>query len=46
MSKRLDSIYRAGRSSNWIKVKNRQHPAMARVVEAFSYKIASYHGRS
>jgi bifunctional non-homologous end joining protein LigD len=35
VSKRRDSTYRAGRSSTWIKVKNRQHPAMARVREAF-----------
>jgi bifunctional non-homologous end joining protein LigD len=36
VSKRRDSTYRAGRSPNWIKVKNRQHPAMYRVMEAFS----------
>ena len=36
VSKRRDSTYRAGRSPNWIKVKNRQHPAMDRVKEAFS----------
>jgi bifunctional non-homologous end joining protein LigD len=36
VSKRQDSVYRAGRSPNWIKVKNRKHPAMARVKEAFS----------
>jgi bifunctional non-homologous end joining protein LigD len=36
VSKRRDSTYRAGRSPNWIKVKNRQHPAMERVKEAFS----------
>jgi len=36
VSKHRDSIYRAGRSPNWIKVKNRKHPAMYRVMEAFS----------
>jgi bifunctional non-homologous end joining protein LigD len=34
VSKRRDSTYRAGRSPNWIKVKNRKHPAMYRVMEA------------
>jgi hypothetical protein len=27
--------YRAGRSGRWIKVKNRQHPAFARVRDQF-----------
>jgi bifunctional non-homologous end joining protein LigD len=36
VSKRRESAYRAGRSPNWIKVKNRKHPAMYRVMEAFS----------
>jgi ATP-dependent DNA ligase len=36
VSKRRDRPYRAGRSPDWIKVKNRQHPAMERVKEAFS----------
>jgi bifunctional non-homologous end joining protein LigD len=36
VSKRRDSTYRAGRSPNWIKVKNRKHPAMYRVMEALS----------
>ena len=36
VSKRRDSIYRAGRSPKWIKVKNRSHPAMDRVQESFS----------
>jgi bifunctional non-homologous end joining protein LigD len=35
LSKGRESTYRAGRSPNWIKVKNRKHPAMYRVVEAF-----------
>jgi bifunctional non-homologous end joining protein LigD len=33
VSKRRDRPYRGGRSSNWIKVKNRKHPAMERVME-------------
>jgi ATP-dependent DNA ligase len=36
VSKRRESVYRGGRSTNWIKVKNRSHPAMERVKEAFS----------
>jgi bifunctional non-homologous end joining protein LigD len=36
VSKRRDSTYRGGRSPNWIKVKNRKHPALDRVRESFS----------
>jgi bifunctional non-homologous end joining protein LigD len=36
VSKRLDRPYRAGRSPDWIKVKNRKHPAMERVMDAFA----------
>ena len=36
VSKRRDRPYQPGRSKHWIKVKNRQHPAMSRVMEAFS----------
>ena len=35
VSKRRDRPYRAGRSPNWIKVKNRSHPAMNRVRDSF-----------
>lgn len=35
VSKRRDSRYRPGRSSDWIKVKNRKHPAMQRVKDSF-----------
>jgi bifunctional non-homologous end joining protein LigD len=35
VSKRTDRSYRAGRSNDWIKVKNRRHPAMHRVRDAF-----------
>ncbi|HWN77404.1 MAG TPA: hypothetical protein VNN81_05910 [Bradyrhizobium sp.] len=36
VSKRRDRPYRAGRSPDWIKVKNRKHPAMSRVMDTFS----------
>ena len=36
VSKRRESAYRAGRSPSWVKVKNRSHPAMERVKEAFA----------
>ena len=36
VSKRRESVYRGGRSPNWIKVKNRSHPALDRVKESFS----------
>jgi ATP-dependent DNA ligase len=32
VSKRRDRPYQGGRSKHWIKVKNRQHPAMKRVM--------------
>jgi bifunctional non-homologous end joining protein LigD len=35
VSKRRDSPYRAGRSPHWIKVKNRNHPALKRMQDAF-----------
>jgi bifunctional non-homologous end joining protein LigD len=34
-SKRKDRPYRARRSKDWIKMKNRSHPAMERVKESF-----------
>ena len=33
--KRIDLPYRHGPSKSWIKVKNKKHPAMLRVKEAF-----------
>jgi bifunctional non-homologous end joining protein LigD len=36
VSKRRDRSYQAGRSKHWIKVKNRNHPAMSRVMDAFA----------
>jgi len=36
VSKHKDRPYRAGRSPHWIKVKNRRHPAMKRVMDSFS----------
>ena len=35
VSKRRDRPYRGGRSPDWVKVKNRQHPAFARVKDSF-----------
>jgi bifunctional non-homologous end joining protein LigD len=36
VSKRRNRPYQAGRSLDWVKMKNRKHPAMLRVKEAFS----------
>jgi bifunctional non-homologous end joining protein LigD len=36
VSKHRDRPYQGGRSKHWVKVKNREHPAMERVMEAFS----------
>jgi bifunctional non-homologous end joining protein LigD len=36
VSKRRDRPYRGGRWKGWIKIKNRSHPAMERVKDAFS----------
>jgi bifunctional non-homologous end joining protein LigD len=30
-----DRPYQGGRSKFWVKVKNRRHPAMSRVMESF-----------
>jgi len=35
VSKRRDRPYRDGRSPDWIKVKNRKHPAIGRVMDSF-----------
>ncbi len=35
VSKRRDRPYQAGRSRDWVKVKNRTHPVMTRVMETF-----------
>jgi bifunctional non-homologous end joining protein LigD len=35
VSKRADRPYRAGRSKDWVKVKNRKHPAMDRAMDSF-----------
>jgi ATP-dependent DNA ligase len=35
VSKRADRPYRAGRSKDWIKIKNRKHPAYRRVQDRF-----------
>jgi ATP-dependent DNA ligase len=34
VSKRRDRPYQAGRSKYWVKLKNRKHPAVSRVMEA------------
>jgi hypothetical protein len=31
---RRDRTYQGGRSKYWVKVKNRNHPAMSRAIEA------------
>jgi bifunctional non-homologous end joining protein LigD len=36
VSKRRDRPYRPGRSPDWVKVKNRKHPAIERVKESFA----------
>jgi bifunctional non-homologous end joining protein LigD len=36
VSKRADRPYRDGRSKDWIKMKNRKHPATQRVKDAFA----------
>jgi hypothetical protein len=38
--KRIDLPYRPGPSKSWIKVKNKAHPAMLRVKEAFELERA------
>jgi bifunctional non-homologous end joining protein LigD len=35
VSKHRDRPYRGGRQKHWIKVRNRKHPAMDRVLESF-----------
>jgi ATP-dependent DNA ligase len=35
VSKRQDRSYRRGRSKDWVKAKNRSHPAMERVKVSF-----------
>jgi bifunctional non-homologous end joining protein LigD len=35
VSKRRDRPYQGGRSKRWVKIQNRAHPAMERVMEAF-----------
>jgi len=35
VSKRRDRPYRGGPSKDWLKIKNREHPAMARVMASY-----------
>jgi ATP-dependent DNA ligase len=46
VSKRADRPYRAGRSKVWIKVKNRNHPAMDRVMDSFRRRAACWNCRT
>jgi ATP-dependent DNA ligase len=39
VSKRRDRPYRGGRSKDWVKVKNRSHPAMVRVMQKHRLEI-------
>jgi hypothetical protein len=41
VSKRRDRPYQAGRSKHWIKVKNRKHLAMSRVMESVASNVRS-----
>ena len=41
VSKRVDLRYKPGPSKSWIKVKNKKHPAMLRVKEAFESRAAA-----
>jgi hypothetical protein len=36
VSNHRDRPYRSGRCKHWVKVKNRKHPAMVRVMETFA----------
>jgi bifunctional non-homologous end joining protein LigD len=36
VSKRRDRPYQGGRSKHWVTVKNRKHPAMGRVMDAWA----------
>jgi ATP-dependent DNA ligase len=36
VSKRADSLYKAGPSKAWLKVKNGAHPSVARIKEAIA----------
>jgi bifunctional non-homologous end joining protein LigD len=36
VSKHREQPYQAGRSKHWVKVKNRRHPAMYRVMDALA----------
>ena len=45
IAKRIDMPYRAGRSKHWLKLKNRSHPSLMRVKEAFEQRGAAAHDR-
>ena len=41
ISKRRDRPYQAGRTKHWVKVKNRDHPAMVRVMDSVASIVRS-----
>ena len=43
VSKRADSLYRAGPSRVWLKIKNREHPSISRIQDAIA--SGKFHGR-
>jgi ATP-dependent DNA ligase len=43
VSKRADSLYKAGPSKVWRKVKNANHPSIARIKDAIA--SGKFHGR-
>jgi|SRR4051794_13728932 bifunctional non-homologous end joining protein LigD len=45
VSKRRDRPYRAGRCNHWVKVKNRKHPAMDRVMEGTGQRTSRARSR-
>ena len=44
VSKHRERSYRAGRSPNWLKIKNPNHPAMSRVKEQHSPHVQFFLG--
>jgi bifunctional non-homologous end joining protein LigD len=46
VSKRIDLKYQSGPSKSWIKIKNKKHPAMLRVKEAFELERQRRHGNA
>src|SRR5262249_8454792 len=42
VSEHRDRSYRGGRRKHWIRVENRSHPSMARVLEFFRWQPAQH----